>query len=136
MNRYKIILILFFVTACGSRKKEVEKKVEIKTYDEVLKDNSTINYKKDFNLTGVTYEPIDSDKPMTIDGKEFDNVKITQIEDKSKESAVIKNDLEKKIESKEIEKTKDTKIETSNKAIWLYGFLAIICIFFIYRYLK
>ena len=132
MRAFYSIILLITISSCGSRKKEVQKRLEIKTSEEVLFDRGNITSETNFDTRDVIWEPIDPSQPFIIDGKEFVNVKITKKEDKSIQKVIEVKDLEIKKETKEKIKSKDLELETSNSSVYFYIFLAIVAVALIY----
>jgi hypothetical protein len=132
MRVFCSIILLIIILSCGSRKKEVQKRVEIKTSQEVLFDKGVITSETNFNTRDITWEPIDPSQPFIIDGKEFINVRIKRKEDKSVNKVVEVKDFEIKTETKEKIKSEDLDLETSNSSVYFYIFLAIVAVALIY----
>ncbi|AGO48341.1 hypothetical protein Phi17:1_gp65 [Cellulophaga phage phi17:1] len=132
-----IFLILILVTSCGTRKREVNKQLILEARKEVLKDNGTITTETKYNKSEIVLEAVDTSKPIKVDGKVYENAKVTIKKDSGITIAVEINDLEStKIENIEVRK-KATKLETSNKIFYTYGFIfAIIILILIVAYLK
>ena len=71
-----LILLLFFVYGCGTRKADTQVK------DSIYIENNYSTGSRTILGNNITYRPLDTVKPMIIDGKTYTNVIITN--DKSK----------------------------------------------------
>lgn len=142
-----LIISLFLLISCGSRKVNISKlNTEIKVDSSVtVKIDGT--YVKENNLiTNVSieefeYKPADTSKPMVIDGIIFKNVIIkkkkgnTYKADKTKE--VEKTSFVKKLNVKRLDVKKSLVKVTEKKnnyLIFLWLLLPIILIYLLYRY--
>ncbi|AGO48512.1 hypothetical protein Phi18:2_gp63 [Cellulophaga phage phi18:2] len=132
-----IFLILILVTSCGTRKREVDKQLILEARKEVLKDNGTITTETKYNKSEIVLEAVDTSKPIKVDGKVYENAKVTIKKDSGTTTDIEVKDLEStKTENIEVRK-KVTNLETSNKIFYTYGFIfAIIILILIVAYLK
>ncbi len=128
----KILILLLFVS-CGSRKVKKDYKLILNERKEVLFDNSTITSNTDFNITELTYEPVDKSKPMVVNGKEYINTKVIKSNNNSKNITVVKKDIELKTESKEKIKIKNKEIQTNNVVIWVAVIIIIVIIIVLFK---
>lgn len=71
-----LLLLLFFVYGCGTRKADTQVK------DSIYIENNYSTGSRTILGNNITYRPLDTVKPMIIDGKTYTNVIITN--DKSK----------------------------------------------------
>jgi len=101
--RYLILLLL--ITSCASRKVDISKTTTESKVDSSVVVKTDGTYVKNNNIfieqtiDEVEYKPLDSLKPMIIDGKSYTNTVI-----KSKKNRSIKTDI-----TKEIAKTSSIK---------------------------
>src|SRR5690606_36672114 len=75
----RFLILIFLLVGCGTKKKAINKTHEVdKSQFEatILKDVNVRETTSENDLS-VTYEPIDNDKPMIADGKEYNNTKVT-----------------------------------------------------------
>jgi hypothetical protein len=124
MKRLSIIFVLFIIGCGGTRNTNNEKaeKIEIK--------NTYSNGSKIVLSTNLIYEPIDVLKPFKIEGKTYQNVKITN----SKVETKIKWNTKTIYRTKTIYKTKIIE-RKDNTLLWI-GVAFIVCGFvFLYFYL-
>jgi len=131
--KYIIILLLLF-TSCATRK--VQKSTEAikeKTEISVVKtDSSKINIID--NSEELIFEPIDTIKPMFINGKSYKNTRIkaikkhinTNIQNHKKETLKAINEVKKEVTKKEIKRT-------SFNFWWLLLLLLIPILYFVYK---
>lgn len=117
------LLLLLFLTSCGTIKKSFE--------ETEIKKDSLYNKDKEFSLStgNFTLKPFNPDKPMII-GK--DTIVNTIIENhyrteviKEKDNGVIKVDLKQEKQSKEVDYSETIKI-VANRFIWLIGILFVL----------
>jgi|SRR5690606_23026115 len=138
------ILFSFMQTSCGTKKKAVSKTHEIdkSQFEATIQKDVNVREITSENDLSVTYEPIDNDKPMIADGKEYNNTKVTT---SKKEKTTEKESTDKSSSvtsgSQESEKsTKDLDLDVDrsfNVFDWLWLFIAIgIVIFAIRLYIK
>lgn len=119
----KIIILLLFLTSCGSVKKsstETEISTEIKT-DATKFSNS------------FTLEPVDLNKPILLGKDTIYNTRVIYNNSKEVIKETKKEDLKQDIQTKD--KDYSEVIETlANKFIWLIGILFVL--YFILSYIK
>lgn len=119
----KIIILLLFLTSCGSVKKsstETEISTEIKT-DATKFSNS------------FTLEPVDLNKPILLGKDTIYNTRVIYNNSKEVIKETKKADLKQDIQTKD--KDYSEVIETlANKFIWLIGILFVL--YFILSYIK
>ena len=127
-----LILLLFFVYGCGTRKTEVVKTENVKSNISI--ENTYSTGSKIVFMDVFTAKPIDALKPMWIDGKQYKNAIISN--DKSKKTENWYYITKKYFITKTITvtKTKNTD-KTDNTILWvLIAF--IVCLFvFLWFYL-
>lgn len=140
------LLLSLLLIGCGSRKVQKSQiKEETKTE---ISDNTKIETKTETKTDVIvinendelTIEPIDTIKPMTINGKQYKNARIRH--KKSSVKAIDKTIVNvAKNENKDVTIIQKTKKEASAKNVerkagywWLLWFLLIIPIWFVYRY--
>lgn len=128
-----LLILLFCVYGCGTRKTETEKS-ETKT-DNIAVLNSSIESTKLVLGTSFTYTPVDGLKPMVIDGRTFENAIVsggTTNEITHTKTLLKKYNINK---TYTIEKTKKT-YKTDNTILWI-GLFFVLCLFtFLWFYLK
>lgn len=138
----KLILttFLFSVVGCGSKKKttEINKSVykEEKDLSVFRQKNSLTNVAKTEYFDATIYEPMNPKEKMVVDGKEYQNVKITKQKKKIDSTAqVTAHDTEQvgdkgKVYSSNETKNTDLDREGSSdgwvKIVWGFVFLAAI----------
>jgi len=140
----KIILTIFLLVGCGSRKvqksTEVQKEVTTETtkIDEVKTDNTKINIVENCDETII--EPIDTISPMIIDGKVYKNARLRRV-NKKVNTNIVNNIKEVKTTVKQAKKK--TSHEVIKKDIqrasgwsWWWWLLLIIPIYYLYRKYK
>ena len=119
----KIIILLLFLTSCGSVKKsstETEISTEIKT-DATKFSNS------------FTLEPVDLNKPILLGKDTIYNTRVIYNNSKEVIKETKKEDLKQDIQTKD--KDYSEVIETlANRFIWLIGILFVL--YFILSYIK
>ena len=119
-----MILLLFAVYGCGTRKTDTQIK------DSIHVENNYSQGTKIVLGNTFTYKPFDALKPMSIDGKEYVNVIISN--DKSKIVEKWKNrNITKTIT---VEKTKQTE-KSDNSIMWIFIALIVCGFVFLWFYL-
>jgi len=124
----KYLLILLLLVSCGSRKVIIEKTQENKKIETQIVDNTkTIDTS---SIDELEIIPIDTLKPMVINGKTYFNAKIKHLKKKNYISIVI--DKTTTIKAKE---TITIKNKATEKVVnyWWFLLLLIIPIFFVYK---
>jgi hypothetical protein len=149
-----IVLLLIVLSSCASRRVNIEKvdikkdsiaetKVAVTTIEkQEKKDSTNIITSTDYNEIIIT--PIDSSKPITVDGKSYKNVVLTI--KKSKTNTLYSN---KKTESnnKRVDSAKTVKVMESENAlvrkkhivkeanywIWIWLLILILIIYLLWR---
>ena len=133
----KYILILLLLVSCGSRKVTIDKQNE-KTKTEIKTEIKIVDRTKLIDTT-VIYEleiiPIDTLKPIVINGKSYLNAKIKHVKTKKH----ISIDKEIKSETKQV-KSENKKVSKKHKEVektfsywWL---LLLIPIYYLYKKYK
>lgn len=139
----KYLLILLLLVSCATRKvnKTTEEIKQVST--EVVQNN--IQTKQDSivfiadSTTEICIEPVDSIKPMVIDGKTYVNAKISLKKRKVNTSIALKkivSDTSLKTSSKKIEATKSEKITERKSGFNWWWLLLLIIPAGIYGYIK
>jgi preprotein translocase subunit SecF len=140
-----LIVLIIALSACGSRKVELKKldtKTETTTTDQTKTEIKTDTNTKVIDCTEVEqieYEPIDNTLPITINGKEYKNVRIKakkaknniSIDKAEKKAETKQNNV--KTQSKAITKVKEKKVETNNYILYIIIFLFLIAIFIYFK---
>jgi preprotein translocase subunit SecF len=140
-----LIVLILALSACGSRKVELKKldtKTETTTTDQTKTEIKTDTNTKVIDCTEVEqieYEPIDNTLPITINGKEYKNVRIKakkaknniSIDKAEKKAETKQNNV--KTQSKAITKVKEKKVETNNYILYIIIFLFLIAIFIYFK---
>ena len=116
MEKYTLILLIFILLSCGTRKTEVVHK------DSIVIENSYSQGSKIILSNIFTYTPLDSLKPMIIEGKTYENTIVSN--DKSKTVVKWKDRI---ITKKEIVYKTKTIDKKDNSNIWI-GVVAILVI--------
>ncbi len=139
--RYLLILLLL-LTSCGTRKvnkstEEVKQdKVEVIQTNVQIKENTVV--KVIDSTDEICIEPIDSIKPMVIDGKSYLNVKIKHkkrkvntniVLDKTMSDTSVKNVVEKTEVVKDV-KVIERKTSLVTQLWWLW---LLILLFILYK---
>lgn len=141
------VVFLMFATSCASRKVS-KSETEIKTETE---SKETTETKTDVNTNVVTVDtsttneiefiPVDSTKPIIVDGKKYENVIVRRV-NKKNNIVVVENEKVSQIEQKAV-KTKGKQVievkqkETARKSFFSWWWLLLLIpIYFIYRKLK
>lgn len=139
--RYLLILLLL-LTSCGTRK--VNKSTEETKQDKVETVQNNIQVKENAavkvidSTDEISIEPIDSIKPMVIDGKSYLNVKIKHKKRKVNTSIVLDkttSDTSKKKTVEKIEVVKDDKVieRKTSLVIQLWWLWLLILLFILYK---
>ena len=138
------LLILLFLTSCGSRKvekKQQEKQVETNIVENTTTtDSSNVEVKFNYELNIFTVEAKDNLKPFTYNGKTYYNVVLRHENKKDnslykKDIRIVKNEAKQSnIKSKEVFKEK--KILRDNYNIKYFILLLILLLLIIYYILK
>jgi hypothetical protein len=141
--RYLLILLLL-LTSCGTRR--VNKSTEETKQDKVEVIQNNIQVKENVSVKvidstdEICIEPIDSIKPMVIDGKSYLNVKIKHKKRKVNTSIVLDKTVSDTGTKKTVEKTevvKDVKIiERKTSLITQLWWLWLLILLFILYKLK
>ena len=139
--RYLLILLLL-LTSCGTRK--VNKSTEETKQDKVETVQNNIQVKENAavkvidSTDEISIEPIDSIKPMVIDGKSYLNVKIKHKKRKVNTSIVLDkttSDTSKKKTVEKIEVVKDDKVieRKTSLVTQLWWLWLLILLFILYK---
>lgn len=143
MQKYKyIIILLLLLTSCATRKVNRSTEEVKQTYTETTQNNIQTNENTVVKVIDSTdeicIEPIDSIKPMVIDGKSYLNVKIKHkkrkvntniVLDKTTSDTGVKNVIEK------TEVVKDDKVTLRKSGFnWWLLLLLIIPAYIIYKF--
>ena len=139
--RYLLILLLL-LTSCGTRK--INKSTEETKQDKVETVQNNIQIKENEavkvidSTDEISIEPIDSIKPMVIDGKSYLNVKIKHKKRKVNTSIVLDkttSDTSKKKTVEKIEVVKDEKVieRKTSLVIQLWWLWLLILLFILYK---
>ena len=139
--RYLLILLLL-LTSCGTRK--VNKSTEETKQDKVETVQNNIQIKENVavkvidSTDEISIEPIDSIKPMVIDGKSYLNVKIKHKKRKVNTSIVLDkttSNTSKKKTVEKIEVVKDEKVieRKTSLVIQLWWLWLLILLFILYK---
>ena len=139
--RYLLILLLL-LTSCGTRK--VNKSTEETKQDKVETVQNNIQIKENEavkvidSTDEISIEPIDSIKPMVIDGKSYLNVKIKHKKRKVNTSIVLDkttSDTSKKKTVEKIEVVKDDKVieRKTSLVTQLWWLWLLILLFILYK---
>lgn len=148
MKKIFIILVLL-ITSCASRKVDVSKltietkvdsSVVIKVDGTYVKENNVVT---DNSEEEIEYKPLDTLKPMVIDGKQYINtiiklkkkkgIKIDKTKVISKVSSVKKLNVKKEDSKKAVNKKVDKK---ANYWMYLWFLIPIVIIIILERYGK
>lgn len=124
MKNLLILILLFTLFSCGTRKTELEKSDNIKV-ENTYQEGSKIVLGNTF-----TYKPFDNLKPMVIEGKTYNNTIISN--DKSKIIEKWKNKYITKTIT--IEKKKTTE-RSDNTMLWVLIALIVCGFVFLWFYL-
>jgi len=119
----KYLLILLLIVGCGTRKVESEKLESIEV------NNTYSSGSKIVLGTNLTFTPFDNAKPFKVDGKEYDNVIVSNSTNKTIEKWKIKT----------IYRTKtiyQTKISEKTDYTILFALLFFILCLFIFLWFK
>jgi hypothetical protein len=140
-----LIVLILALSACGSRKVEI-KKLDTKT-ETTITDQTKTEIKTDTNtkvidcteVEQIEYEPINNDLPITINGKEYKNVRIKakkaknniSIDKAEKKAETKQNNV--KTQSKATTNVKEKKVEANNYILYIIIFLFLIAIFIYFK---
>lgn len=144
-KRLILIISSLLILSCASRKVAVVKEDTKITIDSVAVVKVDGTYVKENNVTvnetteEIEYKPIDSLKPMVIDGKQYINTIIRSKKqktfklDKTKAEAKISSVKKVNVQKQENKKTLNKKIDKKAN-YWNYLWLLILpAIYFIYK---
>lgn len=125
-----IITSLLLLISCGSRKVEVEK-TDLKTAELTKVDIDTKITAIDI-CDMLEIEPIDTTKPIIINGFTYKNAKIKRKQSRTETKTEIKDKstIDKKTSLKTAKKQIDRK---SNSVLWLWLIILILFFLIIYR---
>jgi len=139
--RYLLILLLL-LTSCGTRKvnksKEETKQDKVETVQNNIQVKENVAVKVIDSTDEISIEPIDSIKPMVIDGKSYLNVKIKHKKRKVNTSIVLDkttSDTSKKKTVEKIEVVKDEKVieRKTSLVTQLWWLWLLILLFILYK---
>ncbi len=122
MKKYLIILLIFFLFSCASRKVETKKKdsKEVTKVDSVVKiaekTNIKIDTKTDIEEIETIYIPIDSNSDFVIDGKTYKNVQISHRKKKDNTITAEVKTIDKK-QDIAVKKAVNSKLQSNIKSI-------------------
>ena len=121
----KYLLIFLLLAGCGTRKVESEKLGSIEVHNTYSEGSKIVLG------TNLTFAPFDNSKPFKVDGKQYDNVVVSNVTSKVVEKWKIKIIYR----TKTIYQTK--KIDRKDNTILFLGLFFIACLFiFLWFYLK
>jgi lipopolysaccharide export system protein LptA len=142
------LILLFLSTSCASRKVDIKKEIATVKTDSVsvIKKDVVTTQENNVNIVTNTDEieiiPIDTTKPITVDGKKYHNVKIRHKKTKS----VLSDNTKIKVADKSLIKAKvKRKIEMMKKdvdkkpfytIIWWWVLIILLIIIGYYTYKK
>jgi hypothetical protein len=140
--RYLLILLLLLLTSCGTRK--VNKSTEETKQDKVETVQTNVQIKENTvvkvidSTDEICIEPIDSIKPMVIDGKSYLNVKIKHKKRKVNTNIVLDKTTSDTSKKKTVEKTevvKDVKVieRKTSLVTQLWWLWLLILLFILYK---
>lgn len=139
--RYLLILLLL-LTSCGTRKvnksKEETKQDKVETVQNNIQVKENAAVKVIDSTDEISIEPIDSIKPMVIDGKSYLNVKIKHKKRKVNTSIVLDKTTSDTSKKKTVEKTevvKDDKVieRKTSLVTQLWWLWLLILLFILYK---
>ena len=145
MKKNIIIIILVFISSCGTRKRSVGiQRVNIERLEEAiikLENNISSNVKTTKVSNRIILEPIDPDKDSYYNNDKFKNTKITI--DSSKTDSLSTTIDKTKSESKTSSSTKvdskqkdiDLKTKKPNPWLWL-ALVIVVCLIIFLAYKK
>jgi ATP-dependent Zn protease len=122
MKKYILILILFLMASCASRKVNIEKidiqkdsvsetKIIVTTVENEIKTDST-NITTTTDNSEITITPIDSSKTIIVDGKSYKNV-VLKIKKTKANTLYINN--KKEYNNKRIDSVATAKVEVKEQ---------------------
>lgn len=140
--RYLLILLLLLLTSCGTRK--VNKSTEETKQDKVETVQTNVQIKENTvvkvidSTDEICIEPIDSIKPMVIDGKSYLNVKIKHKKRKVNTNIALDKTTSDTSKKKTVEKTevvKDVKVieRKTSLVTQLWWLWLLILLFILYK---
>ena len=133
----KYILILLLLVSCGSRKVQIDKQNE-KTKTETKTEIKIVDRTKLIDTTVIDeleIIPIDTLKPIVIDGKSYFNAKIKHV--KTKKHISIDKDIKSEVKQVKIENKKvSRKHKAIEKTFSYWWLLLLIPIYYVYRKYK
>jgi len=136
------IILLLLLTSCGTRKvnksKEETKQDKVETVQNNIQVKENVAVKVIDSTDEISIEPIDSIKPMVIDGKSYLNVKIKHKKRKVNTSIVLDkttSDTSKKKTVEKIEVVKDEKVieRKTSLVTQLWWLWLLILLFILYK---
>lgn len=122
----KYLFILLLLTSCGSRKVIIEKTQETKKIETKIVDNTRTIDTSDIDELEIL--PIDTLKPVIINGKSYFNAKIKHVKKKNYISVVADRITTTKAKETVIIKNKETVIN-----YWWFLLILIIPAYFLYK---
>ena len=138
---FKIVFILLLLVSCRSKKinetTETKKETETTKIGEVRTDNTIKNI---FEVEDeIVVEPLDTCKPMTINGKVYKNARLRH-RNKKVNTNIVNDKKEVKTTVKQSKKTASTKIIKKDIRAtgfsWWWWLLLLIPIYYLYRKYK
>lgn len=142
MKKILIILVVFLLYSCSSRKTSTEKVKEVQKIEatETITDKSKIETNvKVIDCTDIQeqiIEPIDNTKEIVINGKVYKNVRFKTLKKKNNITTdakeVIQNNVVKKSNTKTETKI-DKKIKETERKSSYWWLLLLIPIYFVYK---
>ena len=138
----RYLLILLLLTSCGTRKvnksKEETKQDKVETVQTNVQVKENASVKVIDSTDEICIEPIDSIKPMVIDGKSYLNVKIKHKKRKVNTSIVLDKTTSDTSVKKTVEKTevvKDDKVieRKTSLVTQLWWLWLLILLFILYK---
>lgn len=84
MKKYTLILFVLLLASCGTRKVELEK------LEGITIENTYSTGSKIVLGTNITFKPFDNSRPFKVDGREYDNVVVSNEDTKTVENWITK----------------------------------------------
>lgn len=130
------IFLILLLSGCATRKKSLQVDTFKKDVKEVVINDIHVTLLEEEKITRKTIAPIDPNKPMTVDGKEYKNAIIQEsVEERKKDSTAVDKSKTDKSETVK-EKSRNLDVQTKRFPVWGWLIIGFVACFVAWRVIK